>query len=238
MNKNHFISINNFIPKNIVDSFSKKFIDCSIHGKGVEALLNGQCLECRDVLRMTNLTNDLTKNKRKIKLDCGIPLRFIDSSFSNYLPTNQKSNDLHNFIKSFKCDSNLIMLGKTGTGKTHLACALLNDIIEVTNWSVRYVQFYKITDIKIHNPDDFFKLLSCNLLVIDEYGVQSSDFKSNLLFEIINERYNNMLFTVIISNLDVKYFAESISAPLASRLKENSIFKTCDWTDYRLGAAK
>jgi DNA replication protein DnaC len=63
--------------------------------------------------------------------------------------------------------------------------------------------------------------------------VQDSANKNNYLFEIINERYNNMVNTIIISNLTLQTFRDNIGEAAHSRLKENVKTQEAVWEDYR-----
>lgn len=207
-------------------------INCITHGNNVEAV-GDICQECYRGMVHRNRIKEFPELMMQFKQNSLIPRRFYNSTFENYFPVNNKAQEFLDFCKSYDFKSNLLMLGNTGTGKTHLACALAEVAIR-KNMLCKYVNFYQLTDIKIKNNSLFDDLLNCDFLIIDEYGQQDSDFKSSLLFEIVNHRYNNERYTVLISNLGPDKFKASISAPLYSRLKENISVKGCDWEDYRL----
>lgn len=211
--------------------------DCEIHGDAVSALLNGKCAICHQYKLNKSNAEETQRLLAQCKLDIGIPPRFIKATFANYAPQNEKAIKLLEFCKSYDFKSNLIMLGNTGNGKTHLGCAIIDQAL-TKRLTCSYVQFYRLAEIKLKKPNILQDLIACDLLVIDEYGVQDSDFKNNLLYEVVNERYNNLGNTVIISNLAIEAFRQSIGDPLYSRLKSNVIVKSCDWDDYRLKGAK
>ncbi|MDQ5920249.1 MAG: replication protein DnaC [Pseudomonadota bacterium] len=211
--------------------------DCEIHGSNVEALLNGKCIVCYRGQQSKALATEKRQDLLNRKSEMGIPTRFTDATCDNYVPNNDRSAKLLEFCKVYDFDTNVIMLGNTGNGKTHLGCAILDRAIaqKLTGF---YVPFYRIAEIKIKSPDLFRKIIKCDLLIVDEYGVQESDFKSNLLYEVINERYNNEVYTIIISNLSIDVFKKSIGDPLYSRLKSRVVVKSCNWDDYRLKDSK
>jgi DNA replication protein DnaC len=208
-------------------------IVCEKHGKYHISFLDGRCKKCEDEqMRIEREEENRRDQIASLKAKATIPLRYQQSTFDNYV-TNKASESISGKLKSFEGEQDILLLGSTGTGKTHLACAMIDELTKKF-WRCKYTQFYKLTDIKIRQPDLFDSLLHVDFLVIDEYGVQDSDFKSGLLFEIINERYNNLQPTLIISNFDVKKFKESISDALYSRLKEHSLIFQCKWQDYRI----
>jgi DNA replication protein DnaC len=212
---------------------TKRFTQCESHGENVEALYNGKCLACFNQIKALEEQKELQRIHLKRKIAAFIPPRFMECNFDNYNPENYRMQEFLKFTQAYNFDKNILMVGHTGNGKTHLACAILDKALQI-NKSGLYLPFYKAVEYKIKKPEIFVKALNCDLLVIDEYGVYDSDFKNNLLFEIINERYNNYCHTIIISNMTITKFKESIGDPLYSRLRENVIVKACDWDDYRL----
>ena len=76
------------------------------------------------------------------------------------------------------------------------------------------------------------------LLILDEIGVQyGSDTEKNILFEIVNERYEALKPTILISNLARLALTEYAGERVIDRMKENGgrvvVF---DWKSHR-GAA-
>jgi len=74
-----------------------------------------------------------------------------------------------------------------------------------------------------------------DLLIIDEVGVQfGTDAEKIILFEIINERYAQMLPTILISNLTESELSNYIGERIIDRMKEGqgAVIKF-DWDSYR-----
>jgi DNA replication protein DnaC len=70
------------------------------------------------------------------------------------------------------------------------------------------------------------------LLIIDEAGRQKfSDFEKNLFFEIIDKRWNNMLPTTLITNLNEKEFFNEYGTAVLDRLRPAIV--RFDWKSYR-----
>ena len=78
----------------------------------------------------------------------------------------------------------------------------------------------------------------CDLLIIDEVGVQrGSDFEKETFFDVINERYENMRPTIILSNLTIEEIKVFLGERVFDRLRENGgkAF-LLDWPSYRAEA--
>lgn len=111
------------------------------------------------------------------------------------------------YKQSGKC---ALFLGRTGTGKTHLACAIVYDLIE-QGFSAVYTSVSKMLrrirstyNIKKGETEaaaiDIFT--APDLLIIDEVGVQfGTEYERNMLFDIINARYEEKKNTILISNM-------------------------------------
>lgn len=74
-----------------------------------------------------------------------------------------------------------------------------------------------------------------NLLVIDEIGVQfGSEAEKIILFEIINERYEAMKPTILISNLSQQELGAYVGERIVDRMREGGgAMIAFDWESYR-----
>lgn len=74
-----------------------------------------------------------------------------------------------------------------------------------------------------------------DLLIIDEVGMQSgTEAESRALFDVFNERYQQMKPTVLISNLDVAGFVQAVGKRISDRVKEDGgEILSFDWNSYR-----
>lgn len=149
--------------------------------------------------------------------------------------------------------SNMIFLGKTGTGKTHLACAISEYLIQFKskNLSVRYATSDSVvtevmnswTKVDSTESSVISEFTKYDLLIIDEFGLhdinQSNDNKKNhkidILQKVINARYDHMKSILIISNLDQQMIKNSIGDRCWSRLHEDHLSVVhFNWFDHRL----
>ena len=121
---------------------------------------------------------------------------------------------------------NLLMMGATGLGKTHLSLAIANRVLE-KGYDVYYDSIQNIMD-KLEREhfgrlprEESIKedILSCDLLIIDDLGVEfSTQFTVSELHNIINTRILRCLPTIISTNLEVADIEKQYSQRIASRI--------------------
>jgi DNA replication protein DnaC len=145
--------------------------------------------------------------------------RFENCSLENYCCDTEEQKKLvaalQDGIKN-GFSKNIIIVGGVGTGKTHLAYAIINALAEKKTgcsgyrWyaedKVIYRTIKEIID-NIHDAwtdksvSDMNSFCSCPLLIIDEIGVQyGSDSERTELYTVFNRRYEDELPIFAISN--------------------------------------
>jgi DNA replication protein DnaC len=137
----------------------------------------------------------------------------------------------------------LALIGTRGNGKTQLAVALGMDQIRTHLKAARFTTatafFMAIkSTYKPTATDDEAEIIrefaKPPLLLIDEIGKRGgSEWENNLLFELLNRRYNDMKDTILIDNRTVQEFTETIGPSLASRMNEGGGVVHCDWETFR-----
>lgn len=136
------------------------------------------------------------------------------------------------WAKYFTRSSNgLIMLGKTGLGKTHLSLAIAGTVID-KGYNVYYASVQNIMN-KLEK-EHFGKsaseesiadeLFECDLLILDDLGAEfSTQFTVAQLYNILNTRMINSLPTVISTNLSMKEIEDKYSQRVASRIVGSAV---------------
>lgn len=143
--------------------------------------------------------------------------------------------EIFNFCKqyadSFTMQSpSLLMMGKTGLGKTHLSLSIATKVI-AKGYGVVYSPIQRLCDrmenskfsylqeAKDKYAQELDSVLKCDLLVLDDLGTEfSSTFSSSLIGNIINTRLIENKPTIVNTNLDLKGLEKQYSQRIASRL--------------------
>lgn len=186
----------------------------------------------------------LTQSKRELNerlLDAGIPERFHTCTLDNWRADGDSAmvkawsmatGYVEAFSENYEAGRSMMLLGQVGTGKTHLAAGILQAVIRefcAQGLIGRYVTAGGI----IRSVKDSFNdrtktesqiyadLVMPHLLVIDEVGVQhGTDFERQVLFEVINGRYERTRPTIVISNGGVPELRECLGDRAVDRLRE------------------
>jgi DNA replication protein DnaC len=116
----------------------------------------------------------------------------------------------------------LLLKGDWGCGKTHLAAAIANFVVDLGIPTL----FLTVPDLldslrfSYNDPDATFEsrfdeIRSAPLLVMDDFGTQNAtEWAQEKLFQILNYRYVNKLPLVVTSNLDQKEMEPRIKSRL------------------------
>ncbi|MFZ3120063.1 MAG: ATP-binding protein [Variovorax sp.] len=147
-------------------------------------------------------------------------------------------------VKSEKRGPTPWLLGPPGTGKTHLASAMVNYAIRERGLSAA-----------IHSARDIVRMLragwgkknaekseeevlddlaSLSLLVVDEVGVGfGSESEMVQLFDVIDLRYRYERPTVLVSNLTAAEIKTVLGDRSFDRLRQGARIVTMDWPSHR-----
>ena len=175
-------------------------------------------------------------------LDAGIPDRFMGCTLDNWsaeAPAQIQAlaacgGFVEAFGENFAVGRSAMLLGTVGTGKTHLGAAMLQAVIrEHAHDGLRGLYATAgsiIRDVKATfgnrgrtEADVYADLIRPDLLVIDEVGVQhGTDFERQVLFEVINGRYEKIKPTIVVSNLGVTELRQCLGDRAVDRLRDKS----------------
>jgi DNA replication protein DnaC len=127
-----------------------------------------------------------------------------------------------------KGSSNLLMMGGTGLGKTHLSTAMARTLIENANDVVYESAQNIISDFESdrfrhgydrgdENASD--KYFDCDLLIIDDLGVEViNSFSISCIYNLLNTRINKARATVISTNMTPSILRSRYDDRITSRL--------------------
>jgi DNA replication protein DnaC len=156
-------------------------------------------------------------------------------------------------------EAGLLFIGPCGVGKTHLAVAVLADLIKARGARCLFYDFRDlIRDIQgAHAPEAQLSeaeilqpVFDSDVLLLDELGARrTSSWVEETVFYVINHRYNNKKLTLFTSNfLDTEeegdlrnpYFkkeedtlVDRIGVRLRSRIYEMCVLVAMEGGDYR-----
>lgn len=186
--------------------------------------------------------NRLNRRIREAKFPLMKPLETFDL---NAVP----DLDIRLFRELAGCDyiqerKNIIFLGRSGTGKTHMATALGVEACK-NNYRTRFVTCYGLANelIEAREERQLQRLLQrysrYDLLILDELGyVPFSKEGSELLFQVLAERHEkgSIIITTNLGFADwTQVFGDPvITAALLDRLTHKAHIINCTWESYRL----
>jgi DNA replication protein DnaC len=123
-----------------------------------------------------------------------------------------------NTCKWVKNAENIIFTGKTGVGKTWLACALANKACRIGH-TIKYERIPRLLgDLYVAHPDGSYpkvmnRLAKIDVLILDDFGLAPlTDTERRDLLEVVEDRQKRKS-TIFTSQLDVKHWHEIIGEP-------------------------
>lgn len=137
----------------------------------------------------------------------------------------------------------LLLLGITGTGKTHEAYGVVRCLAALgvrSRWRVVPAADLYASLRPRHGVDSeavFAEHAAASLLVVDDLGaVKGSEWIEEINFRLVNYRYERMLPTLLTSNLRPAELASALGERVASRLAEMTQRVALKGTDRRYAA--
>ncbi|WP_374349210.1 ATP-binding protein [Chitinimonas sp.] len=167
--------------------------------------------------------------------------RFLDCTFDNYLAqTDEQKKALarcRNYAEHFRehhaAGRSMILRGNPGTGKNHLAAAIVLSVLREGFTALQSTAYELVTRIKetwgkdaegreARELEVIRRFASVDLLVIDEVGRQfGKEADQILLFHILDGRYRNGLPTIVISNKTTEEIEQYLTPAGFDRLRQN-----------------
>jgi DNA replication protein DnaC len=144
-----------------------------------------------------------------------IPPRFRECSFHNYYPKNDSQYFAHSFASRLvdeypAVETGLLFMGTVGVGKTHLAIAVLKELIEKKGVACLFYESGSLLKAiqDSYNPISqtsemrvLAPVYQAEVLVLDELGATvPTNWVRDTMYQIINTRYNNKKLTIFTTN--------------------------------------
>jgi DNA replication protein DnaC len=227
-------------PFTLIDVSSEKRI-CPIHGEYEAKKVKLSSLSKTFLILGCPLCEEERDKKleqidqKKVYRSYGIPEKYLDTTLDNF-DTEQSANlerakhICNRYAVSETRGRNLLLIGPSGSGKTHLATAVLkmlpgenktytnitlimNEIKSTYSKSRGYLEERRESIMNRYSWVEY--------LVIDNIEeFKSTQDNKNILFELINNRYQNNRCTIVGACLDQKSLREAVGENLLRRIKE------------------
>jgi DNA replication protein DnaC len=150
----------------------------------------------------------------RVKFAEGVPLEFRDARFANYRVQAGNKAAMKTAEAFLESRGDLLLVGPVGSGKTRLACTILNEAHQTTRGGL-FVRVPKLLlDLQLmfgpaksaEDRDDerryCERLFAAPLLVLDDVGVEkASDYTNRTLYTLYEERSDRGHRTIWTSNL-------------------------------------
>jgi DNA replication protein DnaC len=183
---------------------------------------------------------------------CGIPERFLDRSFENYhaaTPEQQRAlivcrGYATRVVAAGSHGDSLLLLGGPGTGKTHLACAILAEVLRAghtglllsVSAALRTLrETYSVRAQRLES--EALELLTTpDLLVLDEVGlaIGNDEKRRALLFDVLDTRYARLRSTILVGNLTADELEDYLGERIMDRLCEgDAAVVSFTWPSHR-----
>jgi DNA replication protein DnaC len=144
-----------------------------------------------------------------------IPRRYQNCSLANFEVHNDSHKDAlkisKQFVKNYPVQEvGLLFIGPCGVGKTHLAVAIIRELIEKKNVPCSFYDFRELIrdiqstftpDSNLSETEVLAPVFEHEVLVLDELGAKrTTAWVEETVFYIINQRYNQKKLTIFTSN--------------------------------------
>lgn len=195
------------------------------------------------------------RQAEKYKKQANLSKRFSKRTFDGFNIENEMQKNAYNkafeYAKNIKKHiedgTNMIFVGKgsVGTGKTHLACAIANNVLE-QGIPVKVINVVSLVDeLKEFSSAYKKELKTVKVLLIDDLGKENGTlWLCSEIYGIINTRYENELPTIIttegnLKDLEDNYKVEinekivNKGVSMISRLTESCFLAVMNGDDYR-----
>jgi len=179
--------------------------------------------------------------------DTNVPKHFRASSFGTFERTDAINAGLaycEEYARAFDPESTatgILLVGRSGTGKTSLAVATARAIAEqhlvqpLFYSSVTLVDdFLRGGNGRIFNYDAIDRTVAAELLILDDLGQECVTERSGeVLFRVIEYRYREERPTIFTSNYGVQQLRDHLGTSITSRIVERAAPVLVDGEDYR-----
>ena len=246
---------------------NKVYVECEKHGRvelddQTQESLSGlkhnsfaehlacQCPKCETESESSKKQEKKMAAISAVRKKAGIPRRFLRVRAGGWETTIQQQRQAQSialgYIGYFEGHvdngTSMIFAGNPGTGKTHLAIAVLNGIIDqgftgryTTGLSLKQEVQNTYQDNTRSRQEAVKAYIDPHLLVLDEVDLMhASEDAQLILWEVLSGRYNDVRPTILISNLNKQQLTDTIGERIIDRMAESGgKFVAFTWESHR-----
>lgn len=253
------------LSKSLPEKNPPREASCNLHGAYMSMHIIGsvwsRCPKCQQILRERE---DAERQRHKQEEErerfaarlgrSAIPKRFIGRTFEGFKAETEAQQKAlavcrdyaEAFPEHLKAGTGLILSGKPGTGKSHLAAAIMQSIIadHFTQYMtcmdvIRMIRETWRKDSERSESDVLRDLGRIPLVVIDEIGVQyGTEGEQTILFDVLDIRYRNQMPTILLTNQNMEGAKAFLGDRIWDRMRETCRWIPFDWESYRPQARK
>lgn len=236
---------------------------CQIHNLPLDE--NWNCHECikeeikqriawkeEERIRTEKRAKEIAEHPELILRKIGIGKRHLPCSFDNYQGGDKVKSICMDTVKN-PCD--ITLSGPAGTGKTHLAVAIIRELVRNQTIEQRELilddnlesnaLFITVPDLLLQirqvfnersdktEEDIVRRYARVDYLLLDDLGAEkTTEWSITTLYTIIDQRYRQERPTIVTTNLSIEQIGSQISERIASRLSSGKVIKI-NAPDYR-----
>jgi len=202
--------------------------------------------------RATEIINEKTEYNKKQNYQYFVPteteiIKDITDKF-NRIPLRYRDIELNDkdlsekVKKAIKEDNGCYFFGPAGTGKTYILYGVLKRMLALGYGARLWNVPQKLAELKSEydknggGESEICEILKDNcVLFLDDFGAEKlTEWNNEIMYRLINYRYENMLTTFFASNLSLQELAERNGDRLASRIAEMCNVVKIDGDDRRI----
>lgn len=226
-------------------SFKKQKAFCEKHGEFEAIVIIGRNRkpECPKCLKEREAEYEFKQQMLFFENVLHIPKMHQLNNFLNFRTENEVQKKALKIIKDLAMENknkNVLLYGKSGTGKSHLLVASVKAFRGerlYTTWEridlcirATYSQASRYTECELLKH-----LIELDFLAIDEIekGADTENKRAKLSF-IFRERYENLRPTYLAGNCNERWIKEFLDESVLDRFVENGISFNFNWKSYRV----
>lgn len=221
--------VEDFFENFFIDLNKKMGIANNEEAENIDKAYHWECKNCIDIRDREFELREKEKNDREDfeRVHYGIPKIYHHCKITDFT-------NIDRVLAWAKKPSGFLYIhGTTGTGKTHLICAIKKRYNEIGVNSSLF--FSSDIFLEIRNSfnskdslseDQIISKCTYGIAFFDDFGTQkNSEFSIETWYNIINTRYMNDIPTIFTSNITLKEISMLMSDRIASRIASGDVFE-------------